>query len=60
MFPRVRHCEERSDETIQGGSAQGPGLLRSARNDGLKRSCDPSTTSLKNTNSSKATNAIAC
>jgi hypothetical protein len=30
---RSRHCEERSDEAIQGGSATRSGLLRYARND---------------------------
>jgi Fe-S cluster assembly ATP-binding protein len=33
MFRPARHCEERSDEAIQ-GDARDPGLLRSARNDG--------------------------
>jgi hypothetical protein len=32
----VRRCEERSDEAIQ-TFFLGPGLLRFARNDGLKR-----------------------
>src|SRR5690606_34042608 len=32
-FASTRHCEERSDEAIQGGCAIRPGLLRCARND---------------------------
>jgi uncharacterized protein YdiU (UPF0061 family) len=31
-YPDDRHCEERSDEAIQPGSAEPTGLLRSARN----------------------------
>src|SRR5260370_7690939 len=31
-----RHCEERSDEAIHSSFARRDGLLRSARNDGLK------------------------
>ncbi len=34
FFSEPRHCEERSDEAIQTGSAADAGLLRSARNDG--------------------------
>jgi len=32
-YPETRHCEERSDEAIQSGTASETGLLRSARND---------------------------
>ncbi|NEW93656.1 hypothetical protein DY468_17000 [Rhodopseudomonas sp. BR0M22] len=31
----ARHCEERSDEAIQGSVHGAPGLLRYARNDGV-------------------------
>src|SRR5579859_7864698 len=40
IMPRIipRHCEERSDEAIQGRGALTPGLLRCARNDEVRAS----------------------
>ncbi|RDJ21951.1 hypothetical protein DWF00_26865 [Bosea caraganae] len=41
----LRHCEERSDEAIQGPSSETSGLLRCARNDG-ERHCNRSSPAL--------------